>query len=124
MTIRVVTGVLERVVDGDTAHFHLSVGWGITLAPRIGKDPGPGTIRIVFADGSKWDAPERTEDKEGWEAAKRELEQLIFPGLKYTIVSHGYDTMQRRTLGSIRLEDGRDVAAVMQSLGHTKRGQP
>lgn len=118
MNVRVVRGQLVRVVDGDTAHFVLSIGWGIHLQPSLGNDPGPGTVRLVFEDGSKWDAPDWDTPNERL-LAKVALQELLTPGEKYTVISHGID-VYRRTLGSVRLTDGRDVAAVMHSLGHTK----
>lgn len=120
MSLRVVRGELVRVVDGDTAHFIISAGWGILLMPQLGKDPGPGTVRLVFQDGSKWDAPDRDTLNERL-LAKAALSELLTVGQKYTIVSYGID-VHRRTIGAVSLPDGRDVAAVMHSLGHTKKG--
>lgn len=122
MSIRVVKGELVRVVDGDTAHFLLDVGWGIILKPRIGKDPGPGTIRLVHEDGSMYDAPDKETPAEQ-KAAKAALTEMLTIGASYMIVSFGLDTMERRTLGAIKLADGKDAAAVMVSMGHVKRRQ-
>lgn len=122
MSVRVVTGELVRIVDGDTAHFILSPGWGILLMPKLGEDPGYGTVRIVHEDGSSWDAPDLDTPAER-NAAKEALATLLTVGKKYTIVSHTIEKYGR-TLASIRLPDGRDVAATMVSMGHIKRRQP
>lgn len=106
------------VVDGDTIHTWLDIGWGIKLHPRMGPRPGPGTIRLLHSDARKWDAPER-KDYDRWLAAKTALAGLLPVGSVHPVVSWRLDDFGR-TLGSILLPDGRDVADVMDGLGHRK----
>jgi endonuclease YncB( thermonuclease family) len=106
------------VVDGDTVHTFLDVGWGIILSPRLGKRAGFGTIRLVYAGGARWDSPER-KDRTRWEAARGALSAFLLPGLFYPVVSYGIDDFGR-TLGAITLHNGEDVASLLAELGHAK----
>ncbi len=107
--------VLE-VVDGDTIHADLDVGWGICLRSR--KQHGIGTVRILYADGSAYDAPERS--TEAGKAAATYARSLVRPGTQVRITSYHLDDFGR-TLGAATLPDGRDWASVMSSEGHVKR---
>lgn len=114
--IRLATAQVIKTVDGDTFHSLLDIGWGIILRPR-GKDGGPGTVRAVFADGSRYDAPERgTELGKGASAFTAEL---IKPGMSLDVISFGIDDFGR-TLGAVRLPDGSDWAATLATKGFVK----
>ena len=115
MGIRLAKATVVKVVDGDTVHTILDIGWGITIGPRMGKDPNFGTLRIVHADGSAFDTPEKG-TPEG-KAAKTFALALVKPGDVLPVVSYGPATDGRRTLASITLPDGRDWAAVMVEAG-------
>jgi endonuclease YncB( thermonuclease family) len=109
--------VLE-VVDGDTAHTMLDIGWGIILRPRNLPNPGQGTVRAVFPDGAEYDAPERA-TPEG-KVAKEFARTLIAVGDVLEVLSFHVDDFGR-TLGAVTLRDGRDWATVMTSMGHVKK---
>ncbi len=119
MSIRNAKGYVVRVVDGDTVHTNLDIGWGITIGPRIGPDPNFGTLRIVHADGSPFDAPE-SGTAEG-KAATALAKTLVKAGDVVRVVSYGPATDGRRTLAAVTLPDGRDWAAVLTEAGHVKR---
>lgn len=106
-----------EVVDGDTFHSNLDIGWGIILKPRRRPAPGPGTVRAVFPDGSPFDAPERSTTR--GKLAKAAVQELVQPGMVLLVVSFHLDDFGR-TLGSVTLPDGRDWATVMTELGHVK----
>lgn len=111
---------VQRVVDGDTFDSLLDIGWGILLLPRGRKGTkagGGGTIRAVFPDGSKYDAPERS-TYAGRRAAVY-ASTLLQVGDELPVVSHGLDDFGR-TLGSVTLVDGRDWATVMTEGGYVK----
>lgn len=116
--IWVAEATVIKVIDGDTFHARLDIGWGITLAPRLGDRPGPGTVRLVFADGSKYDAPELSTPH--GKAAKDVLTELMLSaGQVVTVHSHRLDDFGR-TLGSVTLPQGQDLAAVMTQKGFVK----
>lgn len=114
--IRLATAQIVRVVDGDTLHTLLDIGWGIILRPR-GLHGAAGTVRAMHLDGTGYDAPE------SWTAKGKEArifaQGLILPGQELEVASHGLDDFGR-TLGSVRLADGRDWAAVMAAAGYVK----
>jgi endonuclease YncB( thermonuclease family) len=118
MGIRYATGKVVRVVDGDTVHTDLDIGWGIILHPRIGKEPNFGTLRICYPDGSGWDAPEAGTPA-GREATAYAM-QHVKPGDALPVVSHGLATDGRRTLASVTWLDGRDWATTMMQAGYVK----
>jgi endonuclease YncB( thermonuclease family) len=116
--IRQARGEVLEVVDGDTVHTMLDIGWGIVLRPRIGKLGGGGTIRIMFPDGTPFDAPERgtPQGKVAQDLARR----FVLPGQRLEVVSHGLDDWSR-TLGSVTWANGRDWATSLAELGLVKR---
>lgn len=119
--VRLATARFIAVVDGDTVHTELDIGWGIKIPPRLEPSSGLGTLRIVGRNGERYDAPER--DTEAGQVAKGRLTTILveaFPSGTFEIVSHGLDERKVRTLASIQLPDGRDLAAVMISEGFVK----
>ncbi len=116
--IWVAEATIIRVVDGDTFHARLDIGWGITLAPRLGDRPGPGTVRLVFGNGDKYDAPELSTPK-GKDARDVLTNLLLQAGSVVTVRSHRLDDFGR-TLGSVTLPEGQDLAAVMTQKGFVK----
>ncbi len=90
-----------KVVDGDTFHLRLDLGWQITMKARC---------RIAGID-----APEL--DTEAGQAAKAYAQELLRPGDQVTFVSHSLDKYGR-PLGSIILADQRNVGLLMISAGH------
>lgn len=114
MSIRHAVAEVIQVVDGDTLHSHLDIGWGIVLKPR---PYGAGTIRIVFPDGKKYDSPEHRSTL-GREAKDYAL-RLTKPGDRLEVVSFGIDDFGR-TLGSVLLPNGHDWAELMTEAGYVK----
>lgn len=106
-----------EVVDGDTFHSHIDIGWGIVLKPRSRPDPGLGTVRAVFPDGTPYDAPESS-TRHGRDASAY-ARTLARPGDRLAVVSFHVDAFGR-TLGSVTLPDGRDWATVMTDAGFVK----
>lgn len=114
---RLATAHVIKVVDGDTFHADLDIGWGIVLRPRGGPEPGMGTVRVVFPDGSPYDAPEVSTPR-GMLA--RDTMRLMAPvGSVLEVVSLKLDAFGR-TLGSVTLLDGSDWATEMTRLGFVK----
>lgn len=107
-----------EVVDADTFHSNLDIGWGIVLKPRRRPNPGPGTVRVLHTDGSPYDAPE-TSTSLG-RMARGFARALVAPGDVLFVVSFHLDDFGR-TLGSVTLPDGRDWAAVMTAQGFVKQ---
>lgn len=105
-----------RVVDGDTMHSFLDIGWGIILMPR-GKAGALGTVRVLLPDGKKWDAAESSTER--GRAARAYLEGMIHPGMHLEVVSHALDVFGR-TLGSVTLPNGEDWATHMHTMGFSK----
>jgi endonuclease YncB( thermonuclease family) len=106
-----------EVVDGDTFHSNLDIGWGLVLKPRRRPNPGPGTVRVLHADGSPYDAPER-----GTPHGRRAqvfARALVPVGSVLFVVSFMLDDFGR-TLGAVTLPDGRDWADVMTENGFVK----
>jgi endonuclease YncB( thermonuclease family) len=106
-----------EVVDGDTFHSNLDIGWGIVLKPRRMPDPGPGTVRVLHPDGSPYDAPERA--TRAGQVAAGYARALVPVGSVLLVVSFHLDAFGR-TLGAVTLPDGRDWATVMTAAGHVK----
>ena len=113
---RLATAQVIEVVDGDTMHSMLDIGWGVVLRPR-GKHGGSGTIRVVHPDGRPFDAPERKSDR--GKEARHLVRQFVRPGELLEIVSHGLDDFGR-TLGSVTWTNGEDWATTLTALGLTK----
>lgn len=106
-----------KVVDGDTLHSLLDIGWGLILRPR-GKAGSFGTVRVTYPDGRKWDAAEMSNDR--GKAAQAYLQGMIRPGMHLEVVSHGLDSLLSRTVGSVTLPNGEDWATHMHAMGFTK----
>lgn len=106
---------IEKWKDGDTAEVLIDRGDGEFYRPLKG-------IRIVYANGKRFDAPEK-EDLVRYVMAKDAAERLCPFGCVYESVSHalqkGVD-VYGRPLISIKLDDGRDFATAMAEMGHVK----
>ncbi len=117
--IRMATALVVQVVDGDTMHSMLDIGWGVVLKPRGKKRLGAsGTIRVVHPDGTPFDAPE-ARTPEGVTAIEL-VRRFVLPGQELEVTSHGLDDFGR-TLGSVTWLNGRDWATEMTKLGLIKR---
>jgi endonuclease YncB( thermonuclease family) len=114
--IRLATATVLAAVDGDTMHSMLDIGWGVILKPR-GKHGAGGTVRVVFPDGSKFDAPETKTDQ--GKVARDLVRRFVLPGQELEVVSHGLDDFGR-TLGAVTWTNGRDWATELTSLGLVK----
>lgn len=114
--IRLATALVVQVVDGDTLHAHLDIGWGLVLRPR-GLNGGAGTIRVVHPDGSKFDAPESRTAR--GRTVTELVQRMVLPGQELDVISHGLDDFGR-TLGSVTWMNGRDWATELTKLGLTK----
>src|SRR6266516_1292842 len=86
-----------RVVDGDTVHLSVDLGFYVELHDR--------SVRIAHIN-----APELSTE-EG-KAAKAYAQGLLAPGDKVTLLSHELDKYGR-VLGTITLADGRDFGGLM-----------
>lgn len=115
--IRMATAQVVAVVDGDTVHTLLDIGWGIILRPRTRRKGGGGTVRVVFPDGSPFDAPE--DETELGKTAVDLVRRFVRPGDELAIISHGLDDWGR-TLGSVTWTNGRDWATSLAELGLIK----
>lgn len=115
--MRLASAEVVKVIDGDTFHGRLNIGWGIVLEPRSSAEPGLGTVRVLFPDGRPYDAPE-TSTAFGKEA--RDVARGLVPvGLIVEVASFKLDAFGR-TLGAVTLPDGRDWATTMTALGYVK----
>jgi endonuclease YncB( thermonuclease family) len=94
------------------------LGWGHRVYPIDPKKPGYCAIRITLPEGVWYDAPEKVERKR-YKAATDYLTSLLPVGIKVTLLSYGFFTLGR-TLASVTLPDGRDVATLMIAAGHSK----
>lgn len=100
-------------IDGDTCHGMMDKGWGNMWTPKRG-------LRLVLADGGKFDAPER-KTRAAHVAALASVNELAPIGDWYMVTSHsGEPDAFSRPLCSIELPGGRDLATVMVNLGHVK----
>jgi len=118
-TIRVAEGPVTKVTDGDTFVVeYLDLGWGNRVYPLDKTKPGYCAIRITLPENKWYDAPEKA-DKVRWKAATDYLKTLLTPGTEVVLTSYGLFTLGR-TLASVTLPDGRDVATLMVEAGHTK----
>jgi len=117
--LRIAEGIVNRVTDGDTFVVdYLDLGWGHRVYPIDLKKPGFCSIRITLPADQWYDAPEKA-DRKRHKLATEYLKVLLPQGTKVTMVSHGFFTLGR-TLASVQLPDGRDVATLMIAAGHTK----
>lgn len=107
--------LVKRWVDGDTAHGVLDFGWRFTWQPPKG-------IRLLCADGSTYDAPERR----GASLARSNLartwvDTLCPAGTWVMATSHYMDPDDfGRPLCSLELSNGDDLATEMMMAGHVK----
>lgn len=116
--IRIAEGPVLRVTDGDTFVVeYLDLGWGFRRYPIDKGEPGHCAIRVTLPDGGWYDAPEKVE-KSRCKAATDYAKSLIPVGTWVTIKSYGFSV--GRTLASVTLPDGRDLATLMIEAGHTK----
>lgn len=91
-----------RVVDGDTVHLDVDLGFFIELHDR--------SVRIAHID-----APELSTDAG---KAARDFAQTLLPvGTAVVLISHELDKYGR-VLGTITLPDGRDFGQVMLATDH------
>jgi endonuclease YncB( thermonuclease family) len=102
-------------VDGDTCHGTMDKGWGDMWTPPKG-------LRLLLADGSKYDAPERKGASLKRGNAARDWVQVLVPAGSWVMVTSHYVDPDDfgRPLCSIELEDGQDLAAAMIKRGHVK----
>lgn len=120
MVFMAIAEVVE-VVDGDTFHANLDIGWGIMLRPRRPESTdgirGIGTVRVLYRDARPYDSPE-TSTLAGRDA-RTYARTLAKPGERLIVTSFALDDFGR-TLGAVTLPDGRDWAAAMHAAGHVK----
>lgn len=101
MTIWTVPATVLSVVDGDTVHLLLDLGWRITFTARV---------RLAGIN-----APELSTT--AGVAAKAYAETLLVAGAQITFTSHTLDKYGR-PLGDIRLPGGVDFGQRMIAAGH------
>lgn len=97
----VVPAVVSNVHDGDTVTVAADLGWRISFVVHV---------RVAHIN-----APELPTS--AGKAARDYLAAIMPVGSSVTLTSHSLDKYGR-TLGSITLADGRDVAVAMVSAGH------
>ncbi len=118
MTVRVwrLPFLIERWVDGDTVMGEIDFGWGFMWMPPKG-------LRLLLADGSTYDAPERRKPTTEQGMAAADAARALAPsGTWVMITSHYVDPDDfGRPLCSIELDDGADLAGALVMLGHVKR---
>lgn len=102
MTVWTVPAIVDRVVDGDSIHLVLDLGWHLTYA--------------VLARVAHINAPELA-DKPAGPAARAHAAELLPPGTVVTFVSHSLDKYGR-PLGDVLLTDGGDFGMLMIAAGH------
>lgn len=116
--IRVAEGPVGKIHDGDTFVMeYMDLGWGIRLYPIDSGEPGHCSIRVTLPDLKWYDAPE-TGDKVRSPLAVDYLSKIMPVGTWVRIKSYGLD--QGRTLASVTLPDGSDLATLMIAAGHVK----
>jgi endonuclease YncB( thermonuclease family) len=97
---------LESVTDGDTALFMCDQGCRSFTKRKV-------RAEVI-------DAPEKAEDRAGWDAAKAEALRVLASSTKFLIVSRKLDAWDR-ILGTIQLLDGpyagRDFGELMYESG-------
>lgn len=116
--IRLAEGPVLRVTDGDTFVMeYLDLGWGVKIHPVDDGEPGHCAIRVTLPDEGWFDTPEKT-DKVRWSLATEYAKSLLTVGSWVKIKSYGFSV--GRTLASVTLADGRDLATTMIEAGHSK----
>lgn len=103
----IVPGVVVRVVDGDTVHADLDLGWGV----QYRRAP----IRLADVNAPELGTPEG-------DAAAARLRELLPVDAEIMVVSHSRDKYGR-VLATVML-GGRNVALVMIAEGHAVRTGP
>jgi len=110
-----------EVVDGDTFHANLDIGWGIMLRPRRPQSEGAirgiGSVRVLFPDGSPFDAPEVSTF--AGRTARAYARTRVKPGARLEIASYALDDFGR-TLAAVTLPDGSDWATEFSARGYVK----
>lgn len=102
MTVWTVPATVVSVIDGDTAHLLLDLGWGITIARPA---------RVAGINAPELNTPEG-------KAARAFAAALLPAGAKVTFRSHSLDKYGR-CLGDISI-GALDFAAEMLKGGHAK----
>jgi endonuclease YncB( thermonuclease family) len=116
--IRVATGPVLRVYDGDTFILEfIDMGWGSRIYPIDEGEPGYCSIRVTLPGCVWYDAPEKS-DKARDKLATEYAKTLLPVGTWVEIKSYGFSA--GRTLASVTLPDGQDLATLMVAAGHTK----
>ena len=109
---------LVRVVDADTLELDIDLGFHTTRREKV---------RVLYAEGSTFDAPETTlrgdttEEEKARGIAAKEYAVTVLSGLNLRIRTI-YDRRGKygRFLASVTLPDGSDYARVMEEAGHIK----
>lgn len=96
-------GTVVSVHDGDTCTITLDLGFGLTFTGATCRVYGINAPELITLAGQR---------------ARDYAQQLLHPGDKVTVVSHGWDKFGGRYDGSITLADGRDFAFAMIAAGH------
>lgn len=104
--------LIERWKDADTCAGLIDRGDGDLYRPVKG-------IRLVRSDGRRYDAPENKDEPTRAALAHYAVEQLCPQGTVLVGTSHTLD-VYGRPLMSLELADKRDLATVLESLGHVK----
>lgn len=116
--IRLAEGPVLKIHDGDTFTMeYIDLGWGMRIYPIDSGSPGYCSIRLTLPDGGWYDAPESS-DKVRSKLAVEFIKNLIPVGTWVKIKSYGFSV--GRTLASVTLPDGKDLATEMIKGGHTK----
>lgn len=113
------------VRDGDTfVASHIDLGWGLGFNPPRPAEPGYCAIRLLYAGGHPFDAPERSGATKEWglEAANH-LAGLLPPGTVVDLDSYGFDNFGR-TLAAVTLPDGWDAATRLHLAGFSLAPPP
>jgi endonuclease YncB( thermonuclease family) len=116
--IRQAAGPVGRIVDGDTFVLEfIDLGWGQRTYPIDDGEPAHCSIRVTLPDCVWFDAPEKT-DKARNKLASDYAKSLMPVGTWVEIKSYGFSA--GRTLASVTLPDGSDLATLMIKAGHVK----
>lgn len=112
---------VARNLDGDTFDCeHIDLGWGCHLRPVSRTAPGHCRIRVLYPGGKPFDAWEiRGPQRPLGERAAARTAELAPPGAAMRIESYGFDNFGR-TLASVMLPDGRDLAITLYAEGHAR----